>query len=80
MLVEYYQTEGGDETIAIIKDEDGFASFGIARAGRMDKILGAVTEERGREIALGRAIKARTLKVPIIERNYLRGFYGKRVD
>jgi len=79
MQTEFFQSEGGKFTIAVIHDPDGFSAVGIARAGRIDEELGNVNEERGREIALGRAKKVRVTKEPLVEKNYLRGLYGKRV-
>lgn len=78
METKFYQTENAQETIAIIEDQDGGISIGIARAGYVDTKNGIVSQARGMSIAEGRAEKARELKAPLIEKNYLRGIYALR--
>ncbi len=78
--IEFYQTPGAIETIAIIKDFDGSISIGFARAGRLDIENRKVTPKAGMEIAKGRAIKAMELKCSLIEKNYLRGIYASRIE
>jgi len=75
MNTKFYQTPDSHQTVAIIEDPDGSISIGIARAGRLDIENGMVTPEAGMKIAGGRAVKARTVKEPLIERNYLRGVH-----
>jgi len=74
--VEYYQTENAKETIAIVKEADNSISIGIARAGRTDIEKGWVTPKIGKEIAFGRALKAKGLKKALIKKNYLRGIHA----
>jgi len=78
--IEFYQTQNATETIAVIKDSDGSISIGIARAGRQDIENRKVTPKSGMEIAEGRAQKARELKCPLIQKNYLRGIYASRIE
>ena len=77
---KFYQTEHAQETIAIIEDPDGSISIGIARAGKDDDKNRRISPDEGMRIAEGRAIKARTTKVPLIKKNYLRGLYAMRVE
>ena len=77
---KFYQTEYAQETIAIIEDPDGSISIGIARAGKDDDKNRRVSPEEGMRIAEGRAIKARTTKVPLIKKNYLRGIHAMKVE
>ena len=77
---KFYQTENAMETVAIIEDPDGSISIGIARAGRRDIEDGRILPEEGMKIALGRATKARVLKTPLIEKNYLRGIHAMKVE
>ena len=76
---KYYQSENAKETVAIIEDPDGSISIGFARAGRQDLEFGRVTSKDGIDIAEGRAKKARKLKIPLIEKNYVRGIYLPRI-
>lgn len=78
--IKYYQTENAMESVVIIEDPDGAISIGFARAGRIDIELGRITSEDGLEIAKGRAEKARRLKSPLIEKNYVRGIYLPRIN
>ena len=78
--IKYYQTENAMESVCIIEDPDGSISIGFARAGRIDKELGRITSEDGLDIAKGRAEKARKLKTPLIERNYVRGIYLPKIN
>lgn len=77
--VKYYQTENAMETICIIEDEDAI-SIGFVRAGRQDIESGRITIREGMRIAEGRAKKARILKTPLLEKNYLRGIYAPKVE
>ena len=77
---KFYQTEYARETIAIIEDPDGSISIGIARAGKEDDKNRRVSSDEGMRIAEGRAIKARTTKMPLIKKNYLRGLHAMRVE
>ena len=77
---KYYQTENANESVCIIEDPDGSISIGFARAGRMDKEFGRITSEDGLDIARGRAEKARKLKIPLIEKNYVRGIYLPKIE
>ena len=77
---KYYQTENANESVCIIEDPDGSISIGFARAGRIDKELGRITSEDGLDIAKGRAEKARKLKIPLIEKNYVRGIYMPKIE
>ena len=77
---KYYQTENANESVCIIEDPDGSISIGFARAGRSDKESGRITSEDGLDIAKGRAEKARKLKTPLIERNYVRGIYLPKIN
>lgn len=79
MEIEYYQTENALETIAIIKDEDGSISLGIARAGKQDVEEGRISKLTGMDIAYGRAVKARVQKGILLKKNYLRGLHAVRV-
>jgi hypothetical protein len=76
---KFYQTANARETIAIQEDPDGSISIGIARAGRTDIEARRVSSEEGMKIAEGRMRKARTVKEPLIERNYLRGIHALRI-
>jgi len=76
---KFYQTQYARETIAIIEDSDGSISIGIARAGLTDIKNRRITPYGGMEVAEGRALKARELKGALIEKNYLRGIYAKKV-
>jgi len=80
MKQEIFQTVDKKETIAILYDEDGSVSIGIARAGRADIIKRNITSDGGIKVALGRAHKARTHKRSFCDRNYLRAFYGNKVE
>ena len=80
LKTKFYQTEYAQETIAIIEDPDGSISIGIARAGKEDDKNRRVSPEEGMRIAEGRAIKARTTKVPLIKKNYLRGIHAMKVE
>ena len=80
MNTEYYQTDKARETVAIIYDDDGSVSIGIARAGREDIQKRRVTREGGMSVALGRAKKVRMLKEPLVEKNYLRGLHAVRIE
>ena len=80
METKFYQTPDFLETIAIITDQDGSISIGIARAGRLDIELGLVTSQKGIDVAYGRAKKVRTHKETLIERNYLRGIHALPVQ
>lgn len=75
---KFYQTIDARETVAIIENQDGSISMGIARAGRIDIENLRVTSEGGMDIAEGRARKARKLKTSLIEKNYLRGIHALR--
>jgi len=77
---KYYQTENAMESVCIIEDPDGAISIGFARAGRIDKEFGRITSEDGLDIAKGRAEKARKLKIPLIEKNYVRGIYLPKIE
>ena len=76
----FYQTEDALETVAIIEDPDGSVSIGIARAGRIDIEAKRITRKEGMKIAEGRAKKVRKLKESLIEKNYLRGIYAKKIE
>ncbi len=76
---QFYQTERAKETVAIITYSDGTVSIGIARAGQSDIENRRVTPEDGMDIAMGRAVKAKTLETSLTEKNYLRAIYGKEV-
>lgn len=78
---KFYQTADAMETVCIIEDSDGAISIGVARAGRTDleAIPCRINSETGMQIAEGRAQKARTMKTPLIEKNYLRGIYLPRI-
>ena len=78
--IKYYQTENAMESVCIIEDPDGAISIGFARAGRIDKEFGRITSEDGLDIAKGRAEKARKLKIPLIEKNYVRGIYLPKIE
>ena len=80
LKTKFYQTEYARETIAIIEDPDGSISIGIARAGKEDNKNRRVSSDEGMRIAEGRAIKARTTKMPLIKKNYLRGLHAMRVE
>jgi len=77
---EFFQTENAKETIAIIRDPNGSISIGIARAGRTDTENGRVTPEGGMNVAEGRARKAKLFRIPLIEKNYLRGIHAFRIE
>jgi len=78
MRQEIFQTPDCITTVAVIYDVDSSSvSMGIARAGKIDIKHRKVTKERGIKIALERAKKARTQKMSLCEKNYLRAFYGK---
>ncbi len=76
---KFYQTADALETIAVIEEADGGISIGIARAGRIDIEKRLVTSEDGMRIAEGRARKVRHGQFVLLERNYLRGVYARRV-
>ncbi len=78
-ITKFYQTKDALETIVIIEDPDGSISIGIARAGRTDIEKERITSEGGIDVAKGRAEKAKILKIPLIERNYLRGIHAMRI-
>jgi hypothetical protein len=78
--IKFYQTAYAKETLAIIEEEDGSVSIGIARASKDDILNRRVTKNGGMGVAEGRAIKARNLKCSLIGKNYLRGLYAKRVE
>ena len=79
-ITKYYQSENAKETVAIIEDPDGSISIGFARAGRSDTEANRITSKDGIDIAEGRARKARKLKIPLIEKNYVRGIYLPKID
>lgn len=79
LKTSFYQTEDMLQTIVIIEDSDGAISMGVARAGRTDIEKRRVTSQGGIDVAEGRAWKARETKIPLIDKNYLRGVYMKRI-
>jgi len=80
MRTEIFQTPDSSETVVVIKDDDGSIAIGIARAGFLDKKRRMVTSEDGIKVATGRAYKARTYKKSFCKKNYLRAFYGNRIQ
>ena len=80
LQTEFYQTDYARETVCIITDPDGSISIGFARAGRLDIEKRKISKAEGMTIAEGRAKKARTMKTPLIKKNYLRRIYLKKVE
>ena len=77
--IDYYQTEGAKETIAIIYGTDGSISIGITRAGKTDIENDRVSSTIGMDIAGGRSMKVLQSKGVLIEKNYLRGIHATKV-
>ena len=76
----FYQSDFARETVCILEDKDGNVGVGIARASKQDLLNRAVTQEKGMNIAQGRAIKALAEKCALVKSNYLRAVYVKKVN